>query len=399
MGCEMKGIKKITALFLIMILTISTSGFVNKVESAQVSKSQTNDSPISMGVSAHAYVVMDANSGEIIMSQDADKKIYPASTTKLLTAVVAIENCNLDREIEVKQAALNKVDVESSIVGLRAGSTYTMEQLLYMLLIVSAGDAAEVIAEEVAGSSEAFATMMNEKAKALKLKNTHFTNCTGLHDINHYTCAKDLSTMAAYLLQIGGTKLLSVTSLYDSYVREKTKQKFWLVNTNKLLKQYPGVDGLKTGFTKEAGYCIVTTCKKKDLRLIGVVMNEDKPQTRNEDMKGLLNFGFSKYQQVKLYNKGEIIDTVKVKDMVEQKINVVSHKNLYYLYEKTNQKKLKKKIVYGSLQLPIDQKRSIGKLILCNNGKAVATYPLYSEKNVKKMSFLDKLLRVYQSLI
>ena len=91
--------------------------------------------------------------------------------------------------------------------------------------------------------------------------------------------------MAAYLLQIGGTKLLSVTSLYDSYVREKTKQKFWLVNTNKLLKQYPGVDGLKTGFTKEAGYCIVTTCKKKDLRLIGVVMNEDKPQTRNEDMK------------------------------------------------------------------------------------------------------------------
>ena len=117
MGCEMKGIKKITALFLIMILTISTSGFVNKVESAQVSKSQTNDSPISMGVSAHAYVVMDANSGEIIMSQDADKKIYPASTTKLLTAVVAIENCNLDREIEVKQAALDKVDVESSIVG------------------------------------------------------------------------------------------------------------------------------------------------------------------------------------------------------------------------------------------------------------------------------------------
>ena len=100
MGCEMKVIKKITALFLIMILTISTSGFVNKVESAQVSKSQTNDSPISMGVSAHAYVVMDANSGEIIMSQDADKKIYPASTTKLLTAVVAIENCNLDREID-----------------------------------------------------------------------------------------------------------------------------------------------------------------------------------------------------------------------------------------------------------------------------------------------------------
>ena len=164
-------------------------------------------------------------------------------------------------------------------------------------------DACVVVAENIAGSHEEFVSMMNEKAKALKLKNTHFVNCTGLHDKNHYTCAKDLSTMAAYLLQIGGKKLLAVTSLYDSYVREKTKQKFWLVNTNKLLKQYPGVDGLKTGFTKEAGYCIVTTCKKKDLRLIGVVMNEDKPQTRNEDMKGLLNYGYSKYQQVKLYSK------------------------------------------------------------------------------------------------
>ena len=196
-------------------------------------------------------------------------------------------------------------------------------------------DACVVVAENIAGSHEEFVSMMNEKAKALKLKNTHFVNCTGLHDKNHYTCAKDLSTMAAYLLQIGGKKLLAVTSLYDSYVREKTKQKFWLVNTNKLLKQYPGVDGLKTGFTKEAGYCIVTTCKKKDLRLIGVVMNEDKPQTRNEDMKGLLNFGFSKYQQVKLYNKGEIIDTVKVKDMVEQKINVVSSTIKTNLYRKT----------------------------------------------------------------
>ena len=112
-----------------------------------------------------------------------------------------------------------------------------------------------------------------------------------------------------------------------------------------------------------------------------------------------MNFGFSKYQQVKLYQKGEVIDTVKVKDMVEQKINVVSHKNLYYLSEKTNQEKFKKKIVFDSLQLPINQNKSIGKLILYNKDKAVASYPLYSEINVKKMNFLDKLLRVYKSLI
>src|SRR5699024_498918 len=112
--------------------------------------------------------------------------------------------------------------------------------------------------------------MMNEKAKELNLKNTHFKNATGLHDPDHYTCAYDLAIMAAYLIKIGGEDLLNVTSLYDSYIREDTKQSFWLVNTNKLLKLYDGVDGSKTGYTKEAGYCLVTTAKRDDQRIIGV---------------------------------------------------------------------------------------------------------------------------------
>lgn len=350
---------------------------------------------------AESAILIDANSQQVLYHKNETKRLYPASTTKIMTMILLFE--------AIKEKRINWNDTLScsayaasmggSQVYLEENEKMSVNELFKCVAIASANDASVLIGEGIAGSHQEFVKMMNEKAKQLKLMNTHFKNCTGLHDVEHYTCAKDLATMGAYLIKIGGKKLFSVTSLYDSYIREKNHQKFWLVNTNKLLKQYQGVDGLKTGYTKEAGYCIVTTCKKDNLRLIGVLMNEDKPQTRNEDMKGLLNFGFSKYQQVKLYNKGEIIDTVKVKDMVEQKINVVSHKNLYFLHEKTNQKKLKKKIVYGSLQLPIDQKRSIGKLILCNNGKAVATYPLYSEKNVKKMNFLDKLLRVYKSLI
>ena len=267
MGCEMKGIKKITALFLIMILTISTSGFVNKVESAQVSKSQTNDSPISMGVSAHAYVVMDANSGEIIMSQDADKKIYPASTTKLLTAVVAIENCNLDREIEVTQAALNKVDVESSIVGLRAGSTYTMEQLLYMLLIVSAGDAAEVIAEEVAGSSEAFATMMNEKAKQIGMTDSYFDNPVGMDwhsNAKIHSTAHDIAKLTQYAMANYEIRKIVRHSFYtvDNFYNGKS---ITLGSTNGFLRKRKYADNLftvigsKTGTTDKAGFSLTTT--------------------------------------------------------------------------------------------------------------------------------------------
>lgn len=172
-----------------------------------------------------------------------------------------------------------------------------------------------------------------------------------------------------------------------------------MVNTNKLLKQYQGVDGLKTGYTKEAGYCIVTTCKKNNLRLIGVLMNEDKPQTRNEDMKGLLNYGFSKYQQVKLYQKGEILDTLKMKDLIEQEVNVISLEDIYYLNDKANTSKVKAKINYHDIKLPISKNEEIGDLVLTKQGKRVASYPVYLEKNVEKMNFLNKLMRVYKSLI
>ena len=373
----------------IFALLCSSINFLNNTYAKERSIDESD-------LSAKAAVLIDGENGRILFGKNEKEKRAMASTTKIMTCIVALENCKANQVVEISSKAASMPKVKMNVMK---GEQYYLKDLLYAMMLESYNDVAVAVAESIGGNIENFAKMMNEKAKALKLKNTHFVNCTGLHDKNHYTCAKDLSTMAAYLLQIGGKKLLAVTSLYDSYVREKTKQKFWLVNTNKLLKQYPGVDGLKTGFTKEAGYCIVTTCKEKDLRLIGVVMNEDKPQTRNEDMKGLLNFGFSKYQQVKLYQKGEVIDTVKVKDMVEQKINVVSHKNLYYLSEKTNQEKFKKKIVFDSLQLPINQNKSIGKLILYNKDKAVASYPLYSEINVKKMSFLDKLLRVYKSLI
>lgn len=350
---------------------------------------------------AESAILIDANSQQVLYHKNETKRLYPASTTKIMTMILLFE--------AIKEKRINWNDTLScsayaasmggSQVYLEENEKMSVNELFKCVAIASANDASVLIGEGIAGSHQEFVKMMNEKAKQLKLVNTHFKNCTGLHDVEHYTCAKDLATMGAYLIKIGGKKLFSVTSLYDSYIREKNHQKFWLVNTNKLLKQYQGVDGLKTGYTKEAGYCIVTTCKKDNLRLIGVLMNEDKPQTRNEDMKGLLNYGYSKYQQIKLYSKGEVIDTVKVKDMVEQKINVVSHKNLYYLSEKTNQEKFKKKIVFDSLQLPINQNKSIGKLILYNKDKAVASYPLYSEINVKKMNFLDKLLRVYKSLI
>ena len=164
------------------------------------------------------------------------------------------------------------------------------------------------LAEKVGGTHEQFVLMMNEKAKELKLCNTHFVNATGLHDDDHYSCAKDMATIAAALIKEGGEELLSITSTYDSYIREDSDQKFWLVNTNKLIKQLDGADGLKTGFTSEAGSCIPVTAKRNGLRLIGVVMGEPDGKTRNQEASQLIEYGFSGYESKQLYAKGDAVD-------------------------------------------------------------------------------------------
>lgn len=379
-------LQKKICLFMIMLLMISSISPVYANELAQ---------------GAQSAILIDAHSQQVLYCKNETKRLYPASTTKIMTMILLFEAI---KEKRIKwndtlSCSAYAASMGGSQVYLEENETMSVDELFKCVAIASANDASVLIGEGIAGSHQEFVKMMNEKAQSLKLVNTHFENCTGLHDANHYTCAKDLATMGAYLIKIGGKKLFSVTSLYDSYIREKNQQKFWLVNTNKLLKQYQGVDGLKTGYTKEAGYCIVTTCKKNNLRLIGVLMNEDKPQTRNEDMKGLLNYGFSKYQQVKLYEKGEILDTLKMKDLIEQEVNVISLEDIYYLNDKANTSKVKAKINYHDIKLPISKNEEIGDLVLTKQGKRVASYPVYLEKNVEKMNFLNKLMRVYKSLI
>lgn len=350
---------------------------------------------------AESAILIDANSQQVLYHKNETKRLYPASTTKIMTMIllfVAIKEKRINWNDTLSCSAY-AASMGGSQVYLEENEKMSVNELFKCVAIASANDASVLIGEGIAGSHQEFVKMMNEKAKQLKLVNTHFKNCTGLHDVEHYTCAKDLATMGAYLIKIGGKKLFSVTSLYDSYIREKNHQKFWLVNTNKLLKQYQGVDGLKTGYTKEAGYCIVTTCKKDNLRLIGVLMNEDKPQTRNEDMKGLLNYGYSKYQQIKLYSKGEVLDTLKIKDLVDQEVKVITPKDIYYLNDRASKGEVKTKIKYNQIELPVFKNQEIGELVVKKQNKTIASYSLYLEKDVKKMNFLDKLLRVYKSLI
>ncbi|RHM61722.1 D-alanyl-D-alanine carboxypeptidase family protein [Coprobacillus sp. AF33-1AC] len=350
---------------------------------------------------ASSAILIDCESQQVLYQKNETKKLYPASTTKIMTMILLFEA--IDQHTLKWNDVLTCSEYASSMGGsqvyLEPNETMSVKDLFKSIAIASANDACVVVGEAIGGSHEHFVEMMNKKAKELQLVNTHFVNATGLHDPSHYTCAKDLATMGAYLIKIGGKRLFAVTSLYDSYIREKTNKKFWLVNTNKLLKQYPGVDGLKTGYTKEAGYCIVTTCKKNNMRLLGVLMNEALPKQRNEDMCKMLNYGYSHYQRKQLIKKETVIDQKKINHYMHGQIDVIVKDNISYLKMKSDHQKVTCQKKYYDLTLPIRKGQVIGKLEIKKGSQVLADYPLYSKQTIIKQNYFQRVYEIYKRLI
>ncbi|WP_302999764.1 D-alanyl-D-alanine carboxypeptidase family protein [Thomasclavelia spiroformis] len=349
---------------------------------------------------ASGAILIDADSKQILYDKNADKKLFPASTTKIMTMIIMFEAINNKKISFDDQVTTSKyaASMGGSQVYLEEGESMSLEDMFKSIAIASANDASVAVSEYIAGSTNKFVEMMNQKAKELNLKNTHFENVTGLHDNNHYTCPYDLAMMASYLIKIGGDKLLSVTSLYDSYIREDTKQSFWLVNTNKLLKLYDGVDGLKTGYTKEAGYCLVTTAKRDGQKLVGVVMKESEPKTRNEEMCNLLDYGFNNYKREIIYKKDSVIEKHVVDKMDNLTINVVCKEDIAYIKAKANDQKYTTKIVYKDNLLPVKKGDIVATLTVLCDGKEITSYNLYSDNDVEKATYFSKLIKTFKLL-
>ena len=349
---------------------------------------------------ASGAILIDADSKQILYDKNADKKLFPASTTKIMTMIIMFEAINNKKISFEDQVTTSKyaASMGGSQVYLEEGESMSLEDMFKSIAIASANDASVAVSEYIAGSTNKFVEMMNQKAKELNLKNTHFENVTGLHDNNHYTCPYDLAMMASYLIKIGGDKLLSVTSLYDSYIREDTKQSFWLVNTNKLLKLYDGVDGLKTGYTKEAGYCLVTTAKRDGQRLVGVVMKESEPKTRNEEMCNLLDYGFNNYKREIIYKKDSVIEKHVVDKMDNLTINVVCKEDIAYIKAKANDQKYTTKIVYKDNLLPVKKGDIVATLTVLCDVKEITSYNLYSDNDVEKATYFSKLIKTFKLL-
>ncbi|WP_027724411.1 D-alanyl-D-alanine carboxypeptidase family protein [Tuberibacillus calidus] len=334
-------------------------------------------------------VLMEKDTGKVLYSIHPNKELPPASMTKIMTLLLIFQA--LDRN---EIALTDKVSVSehaASMGGtqifLEPGEEMTVEDLIKAIAIGSANDASMALAEYIAGSEEAFVKRMNDEAKKLGLKHTHFSNPTGLPTENHYSSAHDMAVMAKALLRY--PDVLKYTSLYEDYLRENTDNKFWLVNTNKMLKTYPGVDGLKTGYTQEAKYCLTATAKKNDMRVIAVVMGAPSAKERNKQVAKLLNYAFANYKTKKLVNQGQAVAIVPVNKSEKGRVPAVTEDNAVLLLRKgENAKDYHTKIeIKKNLAAPMEAGTVVGYYIVKKGQQTVSKTPLIVTRDIKKATW------------
>jgi len=345
---------------------------------------------------AKSAVLIERDTGTILYDKNSDEKLPPASMTKIMTMLLIMEA--LDKEQIKWDEKVRTSEYAASMGGsqifLEPGEEMTVEQMLKGIAIGSGNDASVAMAEKIAGSAEEFVNMMNKKADELGLKNTHFKNPTGLPEQDHYSSAHDMALMAKELLKY--EEITNFTGKYEDYLREGTDKKFWLVNTNRLVKFYPGVDGVKTGFTNEAKYCLTATAKKDNMRVIAVVFGADTPKDRNAQVTKMLDYAFSQYQTHPLFEKDHVLSQVEVSKGSEKKVSLMTSEPISVLTKKgekvddVTQEVLMKK----DIKAPVNKGDELGTLQLKKDGKVIAESRLVAEKDIDEASWWTMFKRV-----
>ena len=343
---------------------------------------------------ANSGLLMEASSGKIIYEKNKDEQVAVASMTKMVGLIIIMEKLEsgeltLD---EIVTASKNASGMGGSQIYLDTGEKMSVKDLFKAVAIGSANDATVVFAERISGTEKKFVKKMNEKAKELGLKDTNFKNAVGLDEANHYSSAYDMAMMAKELIKY--EKIFEFTTIYEDYLRQNTDNKFWLVNTNKLIKTYEGADGLKTGYTKEAGYCLTATAKKDDMRLIATIMGASDSKKRNSNMSTLLDYGFNSYEMQVEVKKGQVVSKKNISKAKNEVIEIVPKKDASILIEKGEENKSLNKI-----KLPVKKGDKIGILKLKDANKVIGKVDLTVKEDVKKASIIQLYKRSIKSII
>ena len=350
-----------------------------------------SNAAVDLNLDCGAAYLVEESSGKVLYAQNELAKMYPASMTKMMGLILvceAIENNTISKE-DIVSISTQAASMGGSQVFLQPLEEMSVDDLIKCVCIASANDAMYALSEYVSTTNENFVKQMNDKAKELKLENTHFVNVTGFDDDNHYTCAKDMATIALELLKYKDL-ILPYTSTYDTHIRQDTDNPFWLVNTNKMVKYYNGMDGLKTGYTNKAGSCLTATALRNNVRLVSVIMKAQTSDIRNGLTKTLLDYGFSRIKGSVLYNADSQIGTINIDKAKEKDIKVYTNQDIILIYEGTlDTNKMTKEIVLKSnLMLPIEANEEIGYLKITYDGNEYQ-YPLIVKEKVEPLNMWE----------
>lgn len=345
---------------------------------------------------AKSAVLIERDTGTILYDKNSDEKLPPASMTKIMTMLLIMEaldkgQIKWDEKVRTSEYAAS---MGGSQIFLEPGEEMTVEQMLKGIAIGSGNDASVAMAEKIAGSAEEFVNLMNKKVEELDLKNTHFKNPTGLPEPDHYSSAHDMALMAKELLKY--EKITNFTGKYEDYLREGTDKKFWLVNTNRLVKFYPGVDGVKTGFTNEAKYCLTATAKKDNMRVIAVVFGADTPKDRNAQVTKMLDYAFSQYQTHPLFEKDHVLSQMKVSKGSEKEVNLMTSEPISVLTKKGEKVDdvTQEILMKNDIKAPVRKGDELGTLQLKKDGKLIAESKLVAERDIDQASWWTMFKRV-----
>lgn len=338
---------------------------------------------------AKSALLMERDSGRVIYSYNAHLKLPPASTTKIMTALIAIEYGNLDDIVKINEKS---VGIEGSSIYLRKGEELTLRDLVYGLMLRSGNDAAVAIAYHISGSIDKFSALMNYKAKSIGAYNTNFTNPHGLHDENHYTTAYDLALITREALKYEEFRKVSSTIKYIANREENN----YFYNKNKTLWQYKNGDGVKIGFTKKSGRCLVSSATRNNMQLIAVVLNDSN---WFNDCYRLLDYGFKYYKKETIIKKNQKLKQIKVIDGQQDTLVIKSTEEITYPLRDSEISRIKIIVDLPSyIKAPIYKDKKIGEIKIFMDGKILKTIDLYVPYEIKKKTSFQRTIEYIRKI-
>lgn len=369
-----------------LIFTINI-GLNDNTTTKANAKSMTNDS-LEIATSNSSKILIEVNSERILSGENINKSLPMASTTKVMTALVVIENTKLDNIVTIPKQA---VGVEGSSIYLKEGEKLTVDELLYGLMLRSGNDSATALALYVGGTMEGFVKLMNDKVSALNLKNTHFTNPHGLHDDNHFTSAYDLGVISCIAMRNPQFKKIVSTKNVTINGQDCKRP---LHNKNKILFTYEGGNGIKTGFTKKAGRCLVASSERNGLEVVSVVLNISD---MFEQCAAMMDYAHNNYEYAKILDKAVPIKNIEIKKGKISTIDTYVDRDIFYPIHKNGTDKVTiSHEIPDILQAPIKKGELIGKVDINVNNHLIFSEKVYNIDSIEKKGVIDRIKEFFR---